>query len=55
MFRFILLLLLFTACFFMLFAVLALLWPILTHPIATVLMLGLFVLFAVSVYKESQR
>jgi hypothetical protein len=31
------------------------LYPILTHPIATVILIALFVLFAVRLYKASQR
>jgi hypothetical protein len=55
MFRFICQVLFLTACFFLLFAVIGFLYPILTHPIATILLCGVFVLFAVSVYKASQR
>ena len=55
MLRFILLVLLFTAVMLLLMFVLGALMPILTHPIATILFCGVFVLFAVSVYKESQR
>ena len=33
----------------------AFLFPILTHPIATVLFIGVFVLFAVRLVKASQR
>lgn len=29
--------------------------PILTHPIATIIFIGLFVLFAVRLFKASQR
>ena len=31
------------------------LYPILTHPIATIILIGFFVLFAVSIYKGSQK
>jgi hypothetical protein len=31
------------------------LYPILTHPIATIIFIGLFVLFAVRLFKASQR
>jgi hypothetical protein len=31
------------------------LYPILTHPIATVILIALFVLFAVRLFKASQR
>jgi hypothetical protein len=55
MFRFICQVLFLTACFLLLFAVIGFLYPILTHPIASILLCGVFVLFAVSVYKASQR
>jgi hypothetical protein len=31
------------------------LYPILTHPIATIILIGFFVLFAVRLFKASQR
>jgi uncharacterized membrane protein YdbT with pleckstrin-like domain len=38
-----------------LFAVLSLLMPVLTHPIVSVLLVSLFVLFAVKAYQGSQK
>jgi hypothetical protein len=55
MFRFICQVLFLTACFLLLFAVIGFLYPILTHPITTIVFCAVFVVFAVSVYKGSQR
>lgn len=55
MFIFVLQVLFFTAVMLLLMFVLGALMPILTHPIASILFCVLFVLFAMSVYKASQR
>jgi hypothetical protein len=55
MFIFILQLLFFTAVLLLFMFIFGALMPILTHPIASILICGLFVLFAISVYKASQR
>jgi hypothetical protein len=55
MFRFFVQVLFFLACFWLLMFVFGLLMPILTHPIATIIFCVLFVMFAMSCYKASQR
>jgi uncharacterized membrane protein YtjA (UPF0391 family) len=55
MFRFICQVLFFTACFLLLMFLVGALMPILTHPIATLLFIAVFVLFAVRLVKASQR
>jgi len=55
MFRIIIQYLFWMAVVVALFAVFGALMPILTHPIATIILIGFFVLFAVSIYKGSQK
>jgi uncharacterized membrane protein YdbT with pleckstrin-like domain len=55
MFRFIVQVAFLMAFVVALFAVLSLLMPVLTHPIASIILIALFVLFAVRLFKASQR
>lgn len=55
MLKFILLVLLFTAVMLLLMFVVGALLPVLTHPITTIVFCVAFVVFAVSVYKGSNR
>ena len=55
MFRFIVQVAFLMAFVVALFAVLSLLMPVLTHPIASIIFIALFVLFAVKAYQGSQR
>jgi hypothetical protein len=55
MFRIIIQYLFWMAVVVAVFAVFGALMPILTHPIATIILIGFFVLFAVRLFKASQR
>jgi succinate-acetate transporter protein len=55
MFRFIIQLAFFMSVVLGLFAVFSFLMPVLTHPIASMIFIALFVLFAVKAYEGSQR